>query len=227
MTVAAMAQLTGLIGGTPPPSLAAVLDTRLGQLTLLLGILLLILSAWMGIRKRLRARHDHVSPMDQVQRWNEHRGVQQDLESLMVEVEQLAKRLGAQLDAKSVRLERLIEQADERIARLERREADGQTNGHAAAGGASDGAAGQTAADPVAREAAALRERLYPRGKPPAEAQTPPQASEADRRLAASVAALADKGESAAQIAETLNEHVGKVELILAMRAAERTGRRS
>ncbi|MAE66077.1 MAG: hypothetical protein CMJ18_17540 [Phycisphaeraceae bacterium] len=130
----------------------------------------------MRLRKRARRRAGEPSAHEKVERMRQMRGMRGDLEDLMVEIDQLARRFGAQLDAKGLQLERLIEEADRRIARLE------------ALGRAPDG---------------------------PVEEQPTPEDP-----LARSVYDLADKGADATKIAHELNEHVGKVELILALRNA-------
>jgi len=150
---------------------------RLIDLMPFVGILLIVvwlMMMWRTRRKRLAGRQ---TPMERVERYHQERGVRQDLEQLMVEIEQLARRFSNQLDAKSLRLEKLLREADEKIAKLE------------------DGSAPQTAPPPPA-----------------------PVALPAEDDLTRNVYRLADAGHDPAAIAQQLSEHVGKVELILALR---------
>lgn len=82
---------------------------------LLLGIVLVTTSLLMRMRKRQRQATPRLSPREELVRAHQARGLHGDLEEVMVEVEQLAKRFGTQLDAKSIQLDRLIRQTDERI----------------------------------------------------------------------------------------------------------------
>lgn len=136
---------------------------------LLLGVLLIIVALMLGIRKKRRRIAQRGTAREQLERMNQETAVRGDLEQLMVEIEQLAKRLGAQLDAKTLALEKLLHEADQVIEKLER-------------------GAGPT--------------------EPPADPQT------------IRIYRLADEGRSPMEIAQELDEHVGKVELILALRKA-------
>ena len=69
---------------------------------------------------RARKAHQNLTPREQLERMKQQRGVRGDLKEIMAEVEQLARRFSAQLDAKTHHLERLIDEADQRIERLER-----------------------------------------------------------------------------------------------------------
>jgi DNA repair exonuclease SbcCD ATPase subunit len=149
---------------------------------------MLLITMWLMFRlRRKRAQVDNrPTAHEQLEQNRQARGMRGDLEQVMVEVEQLARRFGAQLDAKSTQLNQLIEQADRRIAELKRLE---------------DRAA--PAAPPPTQVADELREPLEP---------------ESESDLAQSVYRLADAGNDAIEIARSLNEHVGKIELILALR---------
>lgn len=80
--------------------------------------------AWTVARsiRRARARpRDDRTPAEQIadlRRGAAARG-RESLDSVMADATELAQRLAAQLDAKAARLEQLIEEADERLARLE------------------------------------------------------------------------------------------------------------
>lgn len=175
----------------PSAGLGLALDADLPSgasvYVLLAGIALVALSLLMRLRKRRQRQGLEPTAQEKVERMRQLRGMRGDLEDLMVEIEALARRFSAQLDAKSLQLEKLIEEADRRIERLA-------------------GAAGP-------------QERPRGLGDP----QTPPPSPEAiapDDALARAIHDLADQGVAAADIASRLGEHIGKVELILALRDA-------
>lgn len=114
------------------------------------------------------------------------------------DAEELAVRLAAQIDAKADRLEKLIRIADERLAALE----------HAAEEGLLD----------APRPVGSIRPDAAPRGMP-----RPPRAVGAGVSidpdpLSRKVHELADAGKTPREIALSLGEHLGKVQLILALR---------
>lgn len=198
---------------------------------LIVGIV--FISAWLLMRIRKRNLHgpDHPTAREHLERYKQRDGVKNDLEGLMVEIEQLAKRLGAQLDAKSMRLEKLIDDADLRIAQLQ------QAMKAEHAGHPSDSTRPPASAETIARQPETAAEPPEAKVSPP-DAKTAPPGADAGAgadvphapapsdgtpppdALAADVARLADAGRSADQIARQLGEHVGKVELILALRRA-------
>jgi seryl-tRNA synthetase len=158
-----------------------------------LGVVLITVSLMMGIRKRRRRSHAKGTARDRVEELKQHQAVRGDFEQLMVEVEQLSKRFGAQLDAKTVQMERLIEEAEQKIAELKQLEQARQATNQSSVTQASS-------------------------SKPQATASTATESSTPDDTLKRSVCGLADQGHDPIEIARRLNEHVGKVELILALR---------
>lgn len=172
---------------------------------LLLGLAMVTISLMMRARKRRMRQEPPLTAREQVERMKQARGMRGDLEELMVEIEQLAKRFGAQLDAKTVQLEQMLRDAEAMVARLEELRR-GTTNAGAAEGAATSQAPG---GEP---ESAGISE-VGP-------ALSTGAADDPADPMARSVYELADQGLDAAQIAQRLNEHVGKVELILALRNA-------
>ncbi len=176
----------------------------------LIGILMIVTALMMMLRNKRRRRAQSLTPMEQVERYQQERGMRQDLESLMVEIEQLARRFSSQLDAKSVQLEKLLREADEKIAQLQ------QTT-----------AATQTKTPPQTQSPSLPGAGKEPGVLPPEVKHASPHKAHADAQarsgagedeLARQVYRLADEGLTSDQIARRLNEHVGKVELILALR---------
>jgi len=181
------------------------------QLTdLLLPVGLIFMTIWMMMRLARRRRQGNTgaiapTPTEHLERVRQQKGVRHDLEELMVDIEQFAKRVGAQLDAKSMRLEHLIEEADRKMVELKRLQQE-------------------SAEPPPHRPSAAVRPSVRQPSAAYAPAAEPNDTSdtgdEPSDALARSVYAMADAGRNPNDIARELNEHVGKVELILALRAS-------
>ncbi len=149
-------------------------DSPFATYLLILGLLLINLWLFMRLRSRRHRKTGEAMSQERIERNKQLGGMRTDLEELMVEIEQMAKRLGAQLDAKAIQLEHLIEEVDEKIGQAQ------QSN--------------TTIANP---------------GQQPSQPSDP---------LARSVYELADQGVEPTDIAQKLDEHIGKVELILALR---------
>lgn len=147
------------------------------------GVLLITMSMMMGIRKKRRRFHTQGTARDRVEELKQKHAVRGDLEQLMVEIEQLAKRFGAQLDAKTVQMERLIDEADRKISELKQ-------------------------LDQARRDPYQMQQPTPPN----------PQPITPDDVLKRSVYDLAEQGHDPVEIARRLDEHVGKIELILALR---------
>ena len=167
----------------------------------LLGVLLITIGMMMGIRSKRRRAGARSSAREHVDELRQKQAVRGDLEQLMTEVEQLARRFGAQLDAKTMQMERLIEEADRKIAELKQLE--------------------QARRDAMSLHTPEPSNFPAPPSANPQPPTPNPQPSPSpDETLKRSVCALADRGVDAVEIAKQLNEHVGKVELILALRKA-------
>ncbi|MCH8259964.1 MAG: hypothetical protein IIC46_07145 [Planctomycetes bacterium] len=155
-----------------------------------IGVLLMI-----SVRSKIARRNaDRPSPrelIEQLKATSRHRG---DAQSASAELMESARVLAAKLDNKAARLEVLIQQADERISLMS------QLSGTGAV--AQDG--------PPRTEAAELD-----RARTPVAANGPPVSLDP---LTQSVYELADTGYQPIQIAQELQEQVGKVELILSLR---------
>lgn len=186
-------------GAVDPSSLGASL--ALTQTTLLSGALFLggaaVLVTPLIIRHVRRWRVGKPAPPSVQERAGDLSRLARDraaLESLMKDVRELTRLCAQQLDARAEKLERLLAQADERISAL-----DG-----AAARRESSASSGQKASGAPPRRPASMIEpsRPHPELDP----------------IASQVYQLADEGRTPVQIAAALEEHVGKVELILALR---------
>jgi hypothetical protein len=143
----------------------------------------------------------------------QQRAVEREMGNLLVEYEEMIRRMTAQVETRSAKLELLIREADEKIAAL-----------RAAAGGGDPGADGVPAkprAEDVPPAAGTVAENqpvpALPApapADPAADAPAPPDARHTE------VYRLADKGRSAGQIAAELDRPHGEIELILALRTA-------
>lgn len=177
------------------------LFTKNPNTLLFAGLAFLTIWLMMRLAKRHKTRQQQgtaatLTPDERLERMKQERGVKGDLEGLMVEIEELSKRVGTRLDVKIVQVERLIRDADQRIAELQRLQ-----------GSADPSSTGLTpGSNPSSQQAHAA-------ASPSPE---PPPGDELSRN----VYRLADSGHTPVEIARTLREHVGKVELILALRRA-------
>ena len=129
----------------------------------------------------------------------QQRAVERDMGNLLVEYEGMIRRMTAQVDTRATKLEMLIREADDRIAQLK-------------------AIAGPVAVNPAAAPSdPPSAVPLVPAGgaELPEAVPTPP---EPVARPHDAVYLLADKGQTSRQIAQQLQQHVGEVELILALR---------
>jgi hypothetical protein len=155
---------------------------------LIAGVALLIFVLWFNVRKRV-AGHESLDPREKIERDKQVSGMKNDMRAMMVELDELTRRFSSQLDAKSVKLERLIEQADQRIAKLNGQSVDVDRSD--AAERSREAASGQVEIETTVGSPDPLAENIYQ---------------------------LADAGKDPGEIARQLDEHIGKVELILALR---------
>ena len=180
---------------------------------LLLGIVFIIMALFSFGRSRKKQTAETPTAREHLERTRQRNGVRHDLQGLMVEIEQMAKRLGAQLDAKTIHLEKAMREADERIAQLQALRDTGPAGGNQ--GTESPSAEPSPYALPV--DPHAEGDAPPPLPSEPAD-QAPPDSDGYTDPLTQEVYALADRGQGPQSIAQSLGEHVGKVELILALR---------
>ncbi|MEM9414024.1 MAG: hypothetical protein AAGA29_00925 [Planctomycetota bacterium] len=179
----------------------------------LLGVVLIIMALFSLGRARKKQAGSNVTAREHLERVKQKQRVRDDMQGLMVEIEQMAKRLGAQLDAKTVHIEKAIREADERIAQLEALRAlspDVQPT---------QGEVPEAPEESAPPAVLAIPPDTSVPAQPPPEAEPPADAPFTDP-LMGRVYALADAGKGPQAIAQELQEQVGKVELILALRSA-------
>lgn len=177
-----------------------------------LGVALILAWVVMMIRKRKGRSAVRPTAREQLERLRQREQTRDDLQQIMVEIEQMAKRVGAQLDAKAIDLERLLDRAERQAAELRRLRGEPEPKVDSFDVMAeAEVELGDSAAMPA--DDAAGPEAQTARGTNPG-----PGEMDSDDPLTRSVYQLADAGLEASDIAGRLNEHVGKVELILALR---------
>ena len=145
----------------------------------------------------------------------QQRAVERDMAAVLVEYEEMIRRMTAQLDTRATRLQLLIEEADAKLLQLKQ------------AASVPAGSRPREAADAPRGDGSGAGHTLGARGgtravAPQAESAQPGNGDPGDRDDAggshAQVYDLADRGQSPRQIAEELNRPDGEIELILALR---------
>ena len=148
------------------------------------------------------------------------------IESLMADAEELTRRCAAILDTKAARLEALIADADERLARLERagqQDEPARKDSPEAEGLAGEGreavSVGRRRPDPSALGRARLAQLAAERPPETPETATPTGTGGAlTDATRAVICRLADEGVAAVDIAQRTGQPVGSVELVLNLR---------
>ncbi len=189
--------------------------TEVGEWLMVVAIILMTATFLVVLRKRLkRQRHEpQLNAHEKLERIKQTHGMKDDMRTMMVELEELTRRFSAQLDAKSVRLEKLIEEADRRITVL----TGDVTPKDELAGGRMIGTAAKQSNAPAPD--VKTSDQTKPKRKPAKKKAEEPAEEPLDPAVAR-IYELADAGRSPLEIAGALNEQVGKVELILALRRA-------
>jgi hypothetical protein len=195
-----LAQLRGVVTDDPNPWLLLAAAAVV--------VVLLIVLLWPRFRAGGNASQSgsYSSPAATEPSLAQQRAVERDMQTLMRELSEMARKIGTQLDAKSARLEALIRAADERVARLE---------SFSYGGGARSTTNDTPADDNDGHTSKPLPPDIVL--PPPSNAVAATAPHEPDPRHA-QIYALADQGLSAVQIAERLGYNEGEIELIVALR---------
>jgi len=179
-----------------PAETSGPLAQTLAPVMMVAGVLVLAFFLVMSVRGRV-ARRQALTPSarEQIERIKARADGREDVHAATAQLVTTAQRLAAQLDAKAERLEQLIEQADGRIAALE---------SHLEHVPDAEPAVSAAPHRPLEAEAEA----------------SPPEVERGTRLdpLTSAVYDLADSGHDLVDIARQLDEQIGKVELILALR---------
>ncbi|MEO0512835.1 MAG: hypothetical protein AAF108_08075 [Planctomycetota bacterium] len=197
-------------------------NTVLGGMLLAAGVtMLVIVSLNMARKARRRSKvHAQDTPAERIETIRETASREGAHELYAVRSAETARRYAALVDNKAARLEQLIAEADDLLARLEA-VASHESSELRTAGDPDE-------ADRPAGVASSEDERAVPRttgpsasGLPSGRGPAPSIAPEPDP-LKARVFDLADEGVEPVEIARRIGTHTGKVELILALRKATR-----
>ena len=171
---------------------------------------------------------------EQAAKIRQKQGVQEDMEQIVVQINELARQLNAQMDTRFAKLEQVIAEADEKIATLEgllRQAAGSRAWTWSSMIGAAEEAAAAGEAPPPPRQIPQGRQEGAKAGK--AVAKSEAAASKADGAPAKSdpaapadpdalrygrIYALADQGLPIVEIARQTGQTTGEIELILNLR---------
>lgn len=179
---------------TPLPLLLAESIISSGQLALI--SIIVVATTLMMISQRRRRQESGPSPRlyarEQLARLKEEKVVHSEIGEVMSHLEQLAREIDAQLDAKLMRMDRCIRDADDRINRLDR------VTRNLKAGASLDVTVDRDSAE-------SLR----------------PLTDDTDRGDNERVFRLADTGKTAREIAGSIGRPIGEIDLILALRVAK------
>jgi hypothetical protein len=139
----------------------------------------------------------------------QQKSLERDMQSLLVELHEMARRMNAQIETRATRLELLIQEADEKIARLSRF-ADEKSGGSSTA---------SETPDPISKLNPTTTDRPQDRPAPDGPSTTPIKPDPFR-----DIYRLADQGLEVRQIATRVAKPSGEVELILALRRPEELG---
>lgn len=196
------------------------------EVLMISGIVIMTFILLVNLRKhRSHASEDaDLTHSERIERMKQKHEMKDDIRAAMVELEEVTRRFSTHIDAKSMQLEHLINLADERIEQLE------QLNGSAGHAGEQDSAENRDSGgsdDGVTRGGNDKVDSTEPVNAIPG-GRSASSAGEASSEVVEAEAGLdevtskiyemSDAGQSAVEIASALEEHVGKVELILALR---------
>ncbi len=188
--------------GTTGPADAAFAGAWMAPILITVGVVLLGVILTTSIRAKIARRQaEQPSPRETLDQIRDDRRRRDNVDTATSDLLDTAQRLSAQLDNKAERLEQLIAHADQRLARLAEATAE----------------SGEPPSQPSPRPRAAPPPPAPPKPVAPPEASAPPPSPSLDP-LTVAVYDLADTGRNPVEIAQRLDEQIGKVELILALR---------
>ncbi|MBN2447559.1 MAG: hypothetical protein JXO22_12575 [Phycisphaerae bacterium] len=196
----------------------------------LLPLAMVILAIGIGmwtLRNAQRRARQRSPARDLLDQSREERDVRRSMDTMMVELEEFARRVNAQIDTKAAKLEQLIRDADDRLSQL-----NAASGSPAARVAASASTARPFGANPADRPPAAFNRPAIDHVVDDSEEAPPPSggvssASQVRQDTSASgrlrptdersieICSLADAGQTPLQIAQSLEMPVGEIELVL------------
>lgn len=204
-------------------------DTMLPNILLVGGVLLMVIIMMRSLRKKTkndrRRMNTQGTPDERIAQI--HANAQSSMDPprrLMVEAEEMARQLGAVLDNKAARLELLIEEADKKLAALNRTLVGSSIGAQPSELPTQSQPAPSRTIDPTLLDRARLEQDLAERQSrvagridPSPLEPTEPEPAE-PQSTQSKVIELAETGLSNIEIAHQLNQPIGQVELILNLR---------
>jgi hypothetical protein len=178
-----------------------------GTATLVLALCAIVAMIVLLRRQQLQGRAGRELAHDQVARIREEHKLHESMDELLVQLEEVSRQVGAQVDTRFAKLEQVIRDADERIARLE--DALGRSEGEVASRPLYGPTVPTTAAAAPLQDSGRA-ERELPGG-------TGSSVKPVDPRFER-VYELVDAGAPPIEVAERLELPLGEVELILDLR---------
>ena len=178
-----------------------------GMVALLLVLCAIVIMVVLLRRHQFRGTTQREMARDHVARIRDQHRLRESMDELLIQLEEVSRRVSAQVDTKFAKLEKVIRDADDRTARLEgvlRR-----------AGGESAKPRTATPSVPTGAAASLLRGRAGGDFESHAEQRAP--AEPVDPRFER-IYELVDAGATPIKVAEQLDMPLGEVELILNLR---------
>jgi hypothetical protein len=190
-----------------------------GMTMLLLVLCATVIMVVLLRRHQFRSTTRREMSRDHVARIRDQHKLRHSMDELLVELEEVSRRVGAQVDTKFAKLETVIRDADERIARLEhvlgRQGGGGESPGHRATRDEPSQSGMSAVGRLPSTEPAARDISRSPEHQPSDSPTTPDESSDPRFRH---VYDLIDAGATPIKAAEQLGLPLGEVELILNLR---------
>ncbi len=204
-------------------------NSMLPNILLIVGMVLIVFIVMRSLRRttqKSRARDNALgSPSERIAEIRDQAmSSMEPGRKVMVDAEDIARRLGATLDNKAARLELLIEEADAKLDQLNRALANGppREQHDASAGHSTHQPAPNRTLDPSLLDRARVEQDLQDRQSRVAgriaPAPKPEVAPEPEISISDQIHDLALRGKSSKEIATELGQPIGQVELIMNLR---------
>lgn len=206
-------------------------NPMLPSLLLVGGVMLMIFVLFRSLKKNhsVRVTRDHQtgSPADRIAEIHQRaQSSTSPANKAMLDAEEITRRLSAQLDNKAARLELLLEEADTKLAELNRTLAGAERSANRGAAPRSadplyaapnsEQPAVPRALDPSLLDRARMDQDLAERGS--MNRESAPSSVSAQDQINERILRLADDGLGCVEIARSLNQPIGQVELVLNLR---------
>jgi hypothetical protein len=189
-----------------------------GMLTVLLVLCATVIMVMLLRRHQFRKTTGRDVAREQIARIRDQRELRQSMDDLLVQLEELSRRVGAQVDTKFAKLETVIRDADDRIARLEH--VLGSLDGKQVTARTGSRQTRPAPSAPAVSKAVPSAPSARETGRDPDHESAPvaPAASQHSDPRFGRVCELVDAGASPIEAAEQLGLQLGEVELILNLR---------